>query len=304
MCSNTSDDSYLLEKFAKRFLNSSNNGIDYDCEFLVGSQQVVVRGHKLVFAVTSDVFRAMFYGELREYKTVIVEDLDPEGFECMKQFIYTGEIKFSSAIQALLTYIAAGKYLIPLLEKVCCKYIEEKTHPSEVLEFYECCKGFNVSKFEELCSKIIRKKTDEVVVSDYFTTAKLETIEMILSSSSLKLKSELEVFDIFERWALAEASRNAIAVELMASSFETLKKHIRFLAMSGEQFVSRVAESSLLTQEEKLIIAMNMIKLNTKPMPEGLSPEQKQRQFIITPLKTPVVREMSQRQNFNPLSLT
>ncbi|XP_022193519.1 uncharacterized protein LOC111051329 [Nilaparvata lugens] len=284
MCSNAgnnTDNSNLIEKFSKRFISLSDEGMDFDCEFIVGIKKVVVRGHKFLFAASSKVFQAMFYGDLKEDKTVIVEDLNSDGFESMKQFIYTGEINFTSVIKALLTYVAARKYLISVLSEVCSNYIKENILPAEVLEFYECCKIVSVSEFEELCCKIIQEKTDEVITSEYFTLAKPESIELILKSSSLSLKSEFEVFDLFERWALAEASRNEIAVGSMATSFNHLKKHIRFLTIGGQQqCVSRVSESLLLTPHEKFAIGMNQMKVNARPVPASLSSQSQQRHFI------------------------
>ncbi|RZF44186.1 hypothetical protein LSTR_LSTR003826 [Laodelphax striatellus] len=105
----TSSDEYLSQKFEKRFLNLLDNNMDCDCEFDVGSQNIVIRGHKFLFSAASEVFHAMFYGKFKEEEAVRVEDLDPEGFQGMRQFIYTGEVNFTSSIHLLSIYIAARK---------------------------------------------------------------------------------------------------------------------------------------------------------------------------------------------------
>ncbi|XP_039285154.1 BTB/POZ domain-containing protein 3 isoform X2 [Nilaparvata lugens] len=275
-------------KFKNRFLQASDNGIGYDCKFIVGPENSVVQGHKLLFSVASEVFQAMFYGDLKEENTVKIQDLGPVsqrpldvvGFECMKHFIYTGEVNFTSAIHALSTYLAARKYLISDLIQECINYIEKQLKPSEVLEFYENCETSNTPEFEELCLKIIEEKTDQAVESDYFPNAESKTIELILKSRCLSFASEIEVFDMFEKWALAEAARKKLSDGDLASSFKHLKKHIRFLTISSEEFTSRVEPSLLLSPTEKRAIESNLLQLYSKPMPEDLSVIYQQRKFL------------------------
>ncbi|XP_022195687.2 BTB/POZ domain-containing protein 3 [Nilaparvata lugens] len=271
--------SSLTAKFKDRFLEASDNGFTYDCKFIVGSENKVIEGHKMFFSLASEVFKAMFYGDLKEDNVVKIEDLDADGFEAMKYFIYTGEVNFSSTIQALLTYIAARKYLISQLTKQCIVYIEQNIKPSEVLEVYEYCETNNIPGFDDLCLKIIEEETDQIVESGYFPTAKSETIQLILKSRRLTLESEIQVFKLFEKWALAKASRENISDEKLATSFGSLKKYIRFLTISKEEFTSQDVEHSLLlTQKEKEAIQSNLLLgSDLKPMPESLSVVQRQR---------------------------
>ncbi|XP_022189113.2 BTB/POZ domain-containing protein 3-like [Nilaparvata lugens] len=267
-------------KFKNRFLQASNNGIGYDCKFIVGPDNTAIQGHKFLFSVASEVFQAMFYGDLKEENAVKIDDLDFEGFESMKHFIYTGEVRFTSAIHALSTYIAARKYIIPELNKGCMNYIKKQLNPSEVLEFYEHCETCNAPEFEELCLKIMEEKTDQIVDSDYFPTAKAETIKLILKSRSLSLKSEIEVFNLFEKWALAEAARRQIGDSELASSFNHLKKYVRFLTISRGEFTKLIEKSLLLTPTEKRAIESNLLQSYSKPMPVDLSVVQMQRSFL------------------------
>lgn len=57
-----------------------------DCTFLVGSQpdQVVIAGHKLILAMASPVFEAMFYGGMAERSDPInISDVQPEAFKAL-----------------------------------------------------------------------------------------------------------------------------------------------------------------------------------------------------------------------------
>ncbi|RZF44187.1 hypothetical protein LSTR_LSTR003827 [Laodelphax striatellus] len=158
--------------------------------------------------------------------------------------------------------------------------------PYEVLEFYEICKIHNIPEFEESCNRIIKQKTVEVVESDYFLSVKPETLELILKSPTLQLESEIDVFHHFNRWVMAEAERRGIGIgKIMSGSINHLKKHIRFLTISSNDFLSRVANSLLLTSEEKIAIACNLKTSDSKPIPESLSLERKRRDFTPTSIK-------------------
>ncbi|RZF40349.1 hypothetical protein LSTR_LSTR008779 [Laodelphax striatellus] len=280
--------------FKDRFYRLPEIGIDYDCEFIIvgtDTDNVVVEGHRFIFAVASDVFKAMFYGELTEEKSVQIEDLDPEGFKGLKQYIYTSEISLTSVKHASSIYLAAHKYMIAELRSECFKYIENNIKPSEVLELYEWCETNRIiSEFEALCSKLIKEKTEEVVDdyrSKYLLPCKPSTVEMFLKSPSLRLDSELQVFTHFERWAHAEIDRENISDDSkVASHFNDLKKHIRFLTMKPEELTSRVAKSRLLTDEEKRAIGCALMNSNST-LPDTLSPIKESRKFI--PKPTPIV---------------
>ncbi|RZF48839.1 hypothetical protein LSTR_LSTR003219 [Laodelphax striatellus] len=274
-----------FNKFDERFLRllrEENDSIDCDCEFIVGWNNVVIKGHKFMFSLASAVFKAMFNGNLKEEGVVKIEDLEPEGFEGMKQFIYTGKVNFNSSLHALFVFTAARKYMIPALVEKCKNYIiKAEIHPLEVLEFLEYCKACNISGFDNLCRRIIEGKTNEVVESEYFASAKIETVELILQSPSLHLHSEIEVFKCFEKWALAEVERKGIEAEDMQTKFDHLKKHIRLLTINFQEFVSEVETSLFLTQEEKHAIALNLMVLDPKPMTKSLSPQKMSRIFSL-----------------------
>ncbi|XP_039289388.1 uncharacterized protein LOC111058878 isoform X2 [Nilaparvata lugens] len=283
MSTKANDGDIERDSFEKRLHRLAESDEHSDCEFIVGSEKKIIKGHKLLFSAASEVFDAMFYGLLKEDKPVAIEDLTAEGFEGMKTFIYTGKVSFKSAKHALLTYIAARKYLVTLLGKVCTDFIVNNMKSSEVLEFCDICKLNCISEFEEDCTRIIQERTDEVVDSKYFIHSKPETIELILKSPALKLKSEIEVFEHFERWALAEVERKRINENEIACSFDNLKKHIRFFSIKGDEFASRVGESKLLTHEEKYAIAFNKLKLSSKPMPDSISYIEMPRNFNVLP---------------------
>ncbi|RZF36766.1 hypothetical protein LSTR_LSTR016258 [Laodelphax striatellus] len=271
------------DEYKERFSRLFKGSIESDCEFIVGPQKNIIKGHKLLFSVASEVFHAMFYSQLKENSTIVIDDLDVDGFQGMKHFIYTGTVSFTSALQACSTYVAARKYLIPQLMDKCIEFtLKQNISPAEVLVLYEFCKCNNISEIEEKCCQIIQEETEDVVKSKYFLLVDIHTIDAILRFNSLHLQSELEIFNHLERWVIAEADRMNLSKNKIASNFNCLKKHIRFLAMSCEEFASGPGKSQLLTQEEKLAIGLNLMDFGSATYPENFSLIQQERVFKTT----------------------
>ncbi|XP_039292760.1 BTB/POZ domain-containing protein 2-like [Nilaparvata lugens] len=244
--------------FKDRLYRLPEVGMGYDCKFIVGKgeQVATIFAHKFLFAVTSDVFKAMFFGGLEVEECVRIVDLEPQGFESMKHFIYTGEIRFESIGHASETYLAAHKYLLPVLLNLCVVYIRDNIEDSEKVNFFSWCDKNRISEFDSLCLEYVTEKTYEIFQSNYFLDCEPNVILRILQCESMRLNSELSVFINFERWALAEARRRNIIDDRdqMATYFNDFKPYIRFLTMSNEQLTNNVSKSLLLTDEEKLAI--------------------------------------------------
>ncbi|XP_039285166.1 BTB/POZ domain-containing protein 3-like [Nilaparvata lugens] len=250
------------ESLKSKFELCLNNDDLSDCEFLVGEQKCRIKGHKLLFGISSPVFRAMLYDGLHNASTFEVKDVQPDVFQGMKQFIYTDSVNFSSGLQACSVYLVSWKYVIPDLMSKCVQYIEDNISVSEVLDVYEFSHQNNIPDIEKHCLTVFQNKTREVMQSEKFLSTDIHTLETILKLDSLSLDSELELFKYTEKWALAEANRRKI--DLQAEYFNCIKRHIRFSTFDKDQFQEGLSESDLLTAEEKIPILYNLLGFENK----------------------------------------
>lgn len=78
-----------FEKLEQRCGYLLTSGQWTDCTFVVGSEsnQVEIQAHKLVLAMTSPVFEAMFFGGLSDLNnlTIPIPDVQPEAFRALLQ---------------------------------------------------------------------------------------------------------------------------------------------------------------------------------------------------------------------------
>ncbi|XP_022188754.2 BTB/POZ domain-containing protein 3-like isoform X3 [Nilaparvata lugens] len=276
------------EFFKKRFKRLCDSDIQSDCEFIVGSNKFVIKGHKLIFSMASPVFYDMFYGKNGIDPKVIVKDLNVYGFKAMKEFIYTGGVDFksyqnSTSNYVLCTYIAATKFKIVQLVSKCIKFMEDEINsdPPQVICYFNNSNYIwndTADQLNKICRKAIETHTQKILSNNVFLSADPRTVDWILNLESLALKSELELFKLFETWALAKAKRENIAMDKMGIMFNDLQKHIRFLTMTAKEF-AEAAKSPLLTEGEKLAIALNMAEFGATPYPGHLSANRVKRNF-------------------------
>ncbi|XBI31858.1 hypothetical protein VPH35_055379 [Triticum aestivum] len=107
------------------------NDIPADIKFNVGG--VVFGAHKLVLAIRSPVFKAEFYGPMKETGTpfITIKDMQPDVFKALLHFIYTDSLQITDdlegndraeMVQHLL--VAADRYDMekrkPVCERILC----------------------------------------------------------------------------------------------------------------------------------------------------------------------------------------
>jgi len=120
-------------------------------------------------ATKSPVFRAMFESdEMKEPHAgvVHVQELSHDQLRYLLEFLYCAEIPADAMAEhghALL--IAADKYDIPVLSKVCEAYICPTVSPSNVLEVLELATLTHASSLKETAIGIILKSYEDVVFS-------------------------------------------------------------------------------------------------------------------------------------------
>lgn len=114
--------SSIINDYVKFFKNKQKN----DITFIVGDKKI--QANKLILSARSDVFATMFNAEMLEKKTgqVPIEDIEPAVFQLLIDFIYYGILESNDPIELLELIMAADKYEIKNLVKVCDSQIANK----------------------------------------------------------------------------------------------------------------------------------------------------------------------------------
>ncbi|XP_022192234.2 BTB/POZ domain-containing protein 6 [Nilaparvata lugens] len=259
-----------------------------DCTFIVGENKVEIKAHKIFLAIASPAFHAMFYGDIAEKdESILIKDLEPAAFKGMLEYIYTDKVSFESTVHACDVFIAAKKYILPFLVTYCEQFISDNAEATEACELYEFAKFHDVESIQKACVELFREETNDVLLSQAFVEADLETVKVIVEQDVLSIASELQLFQAIELWAYKEAERLDATIEEVATKMDCVVSHLRLLSLTADEFATAPALSSLLSTQERLAVAMNITRSGTMPYPERLSKIAKPRK----PLPQPVPYE-------------
>ncbi|KAF2886641.1 hypothetical protein ILUMI_19532 [Ignelater luminosus] len=170
-----------------------------DCQFKVqtkSSSAQVFQSHKLILAISSPVFEAMLYGVMaEENKPIVVEDIEPDVFKALLEYIYTDNINLVSSDHYCELYYAARKYMMPYLQKKCMEFIESTLNNNNACKTYEFAKLFEEVSLMKDCLDIIINQTESALNEANLKDVKLSTIITILDLDFLNIQSEITLFN-------------------------------------------------------------------------------------------------------------
>ena len=253
-----------------------NNELLSDVKFVVPASEAecetrkTIPAHKLVLAISSPVFYAMFYGQLAEAKDCIeLPDCEYDSLLEFLRYLYSDEATLTGSNVMHVLYLA-NKYMVPSLAEKCSEYLRKNLSAANVFSILPHAQKFEDKDLEDLCWEVIEENTEEAVTSDDFVTLERSLIESVVKRERLTIK-EVELFKAVDRWATGESERKGITADGESKRRiigEDTVKAIRFPLMSEKEFVSVVLDSSILNFGEMshLMKFYNDVEVNS-PLP-------------------------------------
>ena len=253
-----------------------NNELLSDVKFVVPGSEAesetrkTIPAHKLVLAISSPVFYAMFYGQLAEDKDCIeLPDCEYDSLLEFLRYSYSDEVNLTGSNVMHVLYLAK-KYMVPSLAEECSEYLRENLSAANVFSILPHAQKFEDKDLEDRCWDVIEENTEEAVTSDDFVTLERSLIESVVKRERLTVK-EVDLFKAVDRWATKESERQGITVDGESKRRiigEDTVKAIRFPVMSEKEFVSVVLDCRILNFGEmsELMKYYNDVEL-TSPLP-------------------------------------
>ncbi|KAI5651452.1 BTB/POZ domain-containing protein [Phthorimaea operculella] len=232
-----------------------------DCSFKFetdgGAEEAgdTLEAHKLILAMASPVFAAMFYGEVGEKESPVqISDIDMLTFSRLLQYIYTDKAAIYTIEDAINLYKAANKYILVHLEKICIDYLSKMMDPVNVCQIYEFSCFFGKDSLEEKCLEMLRTKTQYVLKSPSFLNADVSTLKKIVSLDTLDINNELELHD---------------AVLNFADNFKIPDKINKQLEEDDDDQMSNESSDDGQTKKSSIVSSIN----NTRQVLQGILEE-------------------------------
>lgn len=165
-----------------------------DCEFTLGLEnqdKVSISCHRLILAMASPVFEAMFYGEMAEKdgQPIPILDIRPDAFQSLLVYIYTDKIEVETVDKACELCYAAKKYMLWHLVETCTNFIFRDLRPANVCRAIEFSKLFEEPRLMKNCMHIVCTRTMEVLEDPSFEEADVNTVLTIVEQNVLNIVS-------------------------------------------------------------------------------------------------------------------
>ena len=235
-----------------------NNELLSDVKFVVpdpegGSESMkTIPAHKLVLAISSPVFYAMFFGELAETTNSInPSDCEYPSLLELFRFIYSDEVNLNAENVMQVLYLAK-KYMLPSLVDQCTDFLGKNLDASNVFHVLPEAQTYEEKNLVDKCWEVIDEHGDEVMKSDAFTTIEKSLLEELVERESLNV-TEVELFKAVDCWAGRECEKKNLAVEGSVKRKilgERVVANIRFPVMEQKEFAEVVLDCEILTPKE------------------------------------------------------
>lgn len=250
------------------------------CDYEIRVNGQTFHCHKFILIAMSDFFRLMLTGSMRESRESYVElkgFTNSEGIRQVLDYLYTGEF-VNSSFTSLVDIIDAASHLqVTLLLAVCSDFLVKILNLTNCVDILKLSETYSLVKVVETCRSFICTNIVPICQDSYeqFRLLSLEQLKYFLSSQSLQVYSELDLFYIIVKWIDSpdcddgvlkideiNESRVKYAAELMRS--------VRFMCMSAEELTDHVEKVDFMRADPecfKLLIDAYKYHALTKRQP-------------------------------------
>ncbi|GAV02400.1 hypothetical protein RvY_12971 [Ramazzottius varieornatus] len=267
-----------IDDFMLELLNNPKLKHLADVQFLVGKQ--IFSAHKAILAGRSVIFNQMLYSSTGTTISIDVppnripfyevNDLQPETFQLMLEFLYTKQLlppNTTNILQVLDLVYAGYKYVLPSLINKTLTVVGKNIRPSNVIEVLDRATEMDQKTLMDKCWTLIRRDAVTIISSKQFLRFDITFMKKLLYQDNLLGMSEAYLFNRVVEWAKQRVPRPDLSatsetygVELRRV-LEPVIYDFRFLSMTGEEFASGPCESGVLTKDEQLEI---LLSINSK----------------------------------------
>lgn len=159
-----------------------------DFTFVIGSREFPV--YKGILASRSQVFAAMFEYPTKENLThrVVIEDVEPDVFQELLRFIYTGRVSMGKMDKfAAKLHTAADKYMLDHLKFACENHLIQRMSPENCLQLLLLNICHTAEHLKEEAVDFFRRHPMDVMATDGWKKLKQENLPWLCEIQEMAL---------------------------------------------------------------------------------------------------------------------
>lgn len=213
-----------------------NHKMFCDITLVSHDESVKICAHKLILCLSSDYFKGMFDGSMREATEKIVKLPINVGngniLESIIKYIYRNRIEIT--IDNAEDLLTAACYLnLVSLKQVCCNFIGGQLDLKNCLYILLLADRYNLSDLYELAEKFVCENFQKLQKNEDLFKLEVDLLIKFLSSNNLNVYSEETVFECLISWINYDRSNRE-------EQLSKLLRHVRFPLLSPEFIASSI----------------------------------------------------------------
>ncbi|XP_050922184.1 LOW QUALITY PROTEIN: kelch-like protein 11 [Lates calcarifer] len=172
-----------------------------------GEKVQTMSAHRSVLSAASQYFTLLLGGQFSESLSGRVElkewssetGPDPETVRSVIQFMYTGEIRVTTAnVHEVLEL--ADRFLLAQLKNFCGEFLMKKLSLSNCVAVHSLAHMYTLDQLVLGAADMIRKNFHKVIRNEEFYTLPFHLVRDWLSDSEITVDSEQELFETIVKW--------------------------------------------------------------------------------------------------------
>eukprot|EP01084_Bolivina_argentea_P022166 41195_1 len=185
--------------------NSRNESAFSDVTFIIGSEKKEFKANRMIISSTSDVFKAMLYGNMKESQPNVeieIPDIDSKAFKLVLKYAYCNEPQLTVKNVINVAKISQ-KYQILLLSKVCEKFLSKKLKDNNFCHVFNKTVQYKLTSCIEICRKALEThllhtyrsypclSMSNIISTNGFLQMDLGSIQQMLKWNCLNVNEEI-----------------------------------------------------------------------------------------------------------------
>lgn len=234
---------YLSEQIGALCLSSEYS----DVTLIVEGQRIPA--HKVILAASSDFFRALLFGGMKEANQAEVELQAPlHAFKALLRYVYSGHMGLSILREETVLDMLglAHQYNFPQLEAAICDYLRQVLALRNVCSVLDAARLYGLEGLMNYCYGYLDRNAAEVLNHTSFLQLSVEALQGLLLRDSF-FAPEVDIFRAVCEWF--NANKHWINMEERRDEVNAILKCVRFTLMSLEELLTVVRPFHLVTPD-------------------------------------------------------
>ena len=171
-------------------LNKLRDDNDF-CDVILQVENKTFPAHRAVLSASSV--------KEKQKKLVTFNDISPDAFQLVIDFIYTGDVTITEDNVSSLLHVTSLMQVHDL-HKVIVEYLNEVLNVQNGLQFRKLGVIYSLTGFVNNVNKYILKHFQEFLLQKEFFNLNVDDLESLLESDDLNVEEETKVYEVVVKW--------------------------------------------------------------------------------------------------------